>query len=251
MTDLGFKYLPVDSEERLKFLEQLLVQGQLYFPAAAAFNDPGEFRIHFRPPKQKAPIRRQFFIDNPRATENEFERWYRSTSWSSWHVYFEPSLQGDLISQLGVLCLSRTCRDPIMWAHYAANHAGVCVAFNIGKLLDQIDDPIFGSVSYRRRLPVLRYFGEDGKQVITKLLLTKYKGWSYEKEVRIVVRQGNVTKQISADAIEGIILGKDVPAPKEAQIKKIVETLPRPIKVLRAHLSYATYELEVGISEYE
>lgn len=258
MTGLGFKYLPVDSGERLKFLEQLLVEGQLYFPSVAAFNDPSEFRIHLRLPKQKAIIRRQYFIDNSRATEDEFESWYRNITPRSLRRFHEPLIRNDLSYQLGVLCLSQTCRDPIMWAHYAANHSGICVALNIGKIIDQISGLIFGLVSYRKRLPIVKYFGEDRKKVITKLILTKYKGWAYEKEFRIIAPQSNVTKQITLDVIDGIILGKDIPDDKEAQIRDILQSRPQPIKILKAHLSYTTYEMEIShdesctdISEYK
>ncbi len=245
MNKLSFKYLQVDTEERLKFLERLLILGQLWFPSAIGFNDPNEFRCQLRAPKRKSIIRRQYFADNSEAAEQDFESWYRTVSWKSWHLYQEPLIQRTLLSNLGVLCLSRTCRNPIMWAHYAGRHTGICVAFKV-EVFAQIDNLIrCESVVYRKRLPRVKYFGEDQTEVIKKILLTKYSGWAYEKEFRAITWEGDITKQIAPSVIDGVILGMNVSKDKEEQVLRMIEKRQSPTKVFKAGLSYLTYEMDI------
>lgn len=245
MDKLSFKYLPVNTPERIAFFNQLLIKNELWFPSPERFNDPNEFRVQLRAPKRKSIIRQQYFADNSEASEQDFESWYGSVSWRSWHIYQEPRIQRDLLGNLGVLCLSRTCRDPIMWAHYASGHTGICIAFNIDFHVEIENVILAESVLYRKHLPQVKYFGEDQTKVLRKLLLTKYTGWAYEKEYRVIISKGDVTKQIAPTNIDGIILGMRVSRETEDQILEMIAMRQSPVKVLRAHLSYLTYEMDV------
>ena len=241
MNAFHFKYMTVNSPERL---ESLLTESKLWFPSPTCFNDPNEFRFHLRAPKQKSIIRKQYFADHSEAVEEDFESWYRMVSWKSWPQYQEGFIRRDL-SSLGVLCLSTTCRNPIMWAHYADGHAGICVAFNSG-FLAEVDNLILAeSVLYRKRLPRVKYFGEDRTEVIRKLVLTKYSDWAYEREFRVITSHGNTAKQIAQTSIDGIILGTNISREKEDRILGIIGKRQSPIKVFRARLSYLTYEMEI------
>jgi hypothetical protein len=81
-----------------------------------------------------------------------------------------------IASRRGLLCFSATWRDPVLWAHYANKHKGLCLAF-------EVPDAICRAVTYvRRRLNLpIRPTLPDAEA----LIFTKYANWHYEEELRI------------------------------------------------------------------
>ena len=42
-------------------------------------------------------------------------------------------------AHFGILCFSRNWRSPMMWGHYASNHKGLCLGFDVN---DAITAPV-------------------------------------------------------------------------------------------------------------
>ena len=87
----------------------------------------------------------------------------------------------DFAKTKGLLCFSETWRSPLMWAHYAANHTGVCLGFDIP------DDRVHAVKYVSRRAP-----SPLPKDMLTQkfaqgLFLKKFSQWKYEKEHRAVI----------------------------------------------------------------
>lgn len=85
----------------------------------------------------------------------------------------------------GLLCFCRSWRNPVMWAHYAENHTGVCYGFDV-------DPKTFVDVRYvsERLYPNLtpeNFLQHVGEDQMVDLFATKYIHWSYEEEVRLLV----------------------------------------------------------------
>lgn len=83
----------------------------------------------------------------------------------------------------GILCFSRSWKNPVMWSHYAEKHKGMCLGFDVA-------DEVLMPVRYtKNRLNIdiegLHDQGKLDKNVMDKLLKTKYLDWSYEGEVRV------------------------------------------------------------------
>jgi hypothetical protein len=91
----------------------------------------------------------------------------------------------------GMLCFCRNWTNPVMWAHYAAQHKGVCYGFDVHK-------DIAIRVSYQsKRLPE-EDFHEDISEARSRsefeekfspkrAMSNKSYFWKYEKEVRVLV----------------------------------------------------------------
>jgi len=90
-------------------------------------------------------------------------------------VQFEKS---KIAKNKGLVCFSETKYDPVQWAHYAENHKGICLGFDIHD--DRLKKVKY--VSARLARSTL-----DESDRVEKLLTTKFKHWSYEKEHRLVV----------------------------------------------------------------
>lgn len=96
----------------------------------------------------------------------------------------------DIKSRAGLLCMSETWKEPLMWGHYADNHRGVCLAF-------EVNPNKFRQVLYVDERPKLEDFNtkkvKDLKGEEIDLISTmKFKQWSYEREWRSFVRLLNL-----------------------------------------------------------
>jgi hypothetical protein len=81
----------------------------------------------------------------------------------------------------GLLCFSRNWTNPLLWSHYAKNHKGICLSFDL-RLAE------VSMVNYiERRLPANGLF--------ELLLITKYVGWSYEQELRKFIDLSTTTRE--------------------------------------------------------
>lgn len=108
------------------------------------------------------------------------------------------------IRSFGIVSLSETQRNLLMWAHYSSEHKGVCIGYNTA-LLDNInsqtpveseDRIIFRKVNYdsilfdNEHLEAMddldltdnNYF----EWIAERILTTKSNDWSYEKEHRFI-----------------------------------------------------------------
>ena len=83
----------------------------------------------------------------------------------------------------GILCFSRRWRNPVLWSHYADSHRGICLGFDVR-------DEFFEAGKYQEKrldLNISKFKAlpkQERLELVKKLLFTKYKGWSYEEEVR-------------------------------------------------------------------
>jgi hypothetical protein len=106
----------------------------------------------------------------------------------------------------GILSLTRTPTNPLMWAHYAQKHEGLVIGIDVIKagLTDEQSNLIpaqFGNVIYVSRRPeqpfiskpgtmlavgTTHHFPQDHYEKLQRLFLHKPLCWSYEEEVRVV-----------------------------------------------------------------
>lgn len=95
----------------------------------------------------------------------------------------------------GVCCFSTASTSPLLWSHYADQHRGLCIGYD----LDRLPKPsprkvVYGGSRFIKTSTVFRTFVADDVQAKADLdrdvLLRKAKGWGYECEWRLVERQG-------------------------------------------------------------
>ncbi len=129
-------------------------QRRLKIARLAQLNDPFEFLP---------------FSLRTRADRAGFERW-----------------RGAMDIDHGLLCFSSKATNPVLWSHYAENHRGVCLAFDVpDHLLLEVQ-----YVSKRGRIDVDAFIGSDGEAgecLIRRALATKYTHWRYENEWRVFI----------------------------------------------------------------
>lgn len=104
----------------------------------------------------------------------------------------------DFMKKHGVISFSETYDNLLMWSHYASEHKGIAVEFNIDmespfslfnvNHISGASDLKFGKVNYRKKREYPAVFGVDDVSMVAEhYYLTKSDEWIYEKEHRFIV----------------------------------------------------------------
>ena len=78
----------------------------------------------------------------------------------------------------GLLCFTKSWRNPLLWSHYADSHKGICLGFDV-------PTHVLRPVKYEQyRLPSDHW---TGNVEISPIMWTKFTRWKYEEEQRWIV----------------------------------------------------------------
>jgi len=98
----------------------------------------------------------------------------------------------DQKSSMGISCLSEVPDSLLMWSHYANNHRGFCVAYNLLELNQKLKFSAVPVIYTKERI-CLRSISLDQEtlnketmSLFIQSLTSKSTEWSYEKEWRII-----------------------------------------------------------------
>ena len=132
----------------------------------------------------------------------------------------------------GVLCLSRKFDSPLMWSHYADQHRGVCIEYDVSMLKPHELHQITYGASREVLTSQLRDFifenSESARNAIDKAcLLTKASEWRYEREWRIL---GQLGSQASPLKLKSIIFGMNCPDTLQHTIEKALKGRDEEVK---------------------
>lgn len=134
--------------------------------------------------------------------------------------------------EIGVLCLSSKFDSPLMWSHYADQHRGVCIEYDVSELRPEA----LHKVSYGQSREVLASQIRDwvlhdnlaARQAIDKAcLLTKSREWAYEGEWRLL---GEVGLQDSPMRLKSVIFGMRCADVLKYTVVKALQGGPQKVK---------------------
>lgn len=173
----------------------------------------------------------------------------------------------ELLKEIGISCFSEAKDSILMWAHYAAEHSGVCIGFDTKKHFFQTA----WEVQYQDSLPIIYRPSDDPDAMLSKSLLTKSIHWNYEHEWRIVRRtitpeqQGAISvkyghhspEQIEVmvnqkgpgfycfpkQAITEVILGVKMTNPKKRQVLQWIQEAELDVPIYEAHRHPSEFRL--------
>jgi len=142
----------------------------------------------------------------------------------------------------GVFSLSSVYNNNLMWGHYAASHAGICIGFFTNFFLELEADYI-GRVTYTNLLPKLK---PDllSQENMENFFFTKELDWRYENEYRIVwrdIKERVVT--FNPNSIYSIHLGYDIGMSGKMFIDLIKNHLPH-IKIYKTIKDVREFKLK-------
>jgi hypothetical protein len=156
----------------------------------------------------------------------------------------------------GLICLSRSWANPLMWGHYGAKHTGVGLGFDVPDHIPA--EVIYASspetipLDKTTGLPVL-----DGK-LMRRLLRTKFHDWKYEDEMRIfvgldarTVQAGSYFYDFSDDfQLREVILGPNCGLPIEG-VRRLVAGYQPQITVTKARIAFGSFEVVENLAYRE
>lgn len=108
-----------------------------------------------------------------------------------------PSLIGVLDGlkvKTGIACFTETDDSLLMWSHYANNHSGMCIEYDLMKINEQLRfspvPVVYGGERVRLSTIDQDSFEAESKKVLIESLTSKSQEWSYEREWRIIRDDG-------------------------------------------------------------
>ena len=137
-------------------------------------------------------------------------------------------------ANVAVCSFSLVLEEPLLWAHYADEHRGLCLTYDFPECFLDNPDEILGTtpVEYDEN-PLTKWFiantpeqQTDFKEftlgLVKKILTIKGPSWEYEKEVRII-RKKEGPFEIKKEHLRQICFGLNTPESDVNLIQKLVE----------------------------
>jgi hypothetical protein len=147
------------------------------------------------------------------------------------------------IEKFGVICYSTIEPSTLMYSHYADNHRGMCLEFEV------LPENLIGmkEVKYKDRLDEFNFTLDKTllKEEIIKICTTKSKVWQYEKEYR----QLFTDKHFYADypgKLTGITFGCKASRDDIELVLSVLNSKVKDLKISKTFIQKNTYLL--GIS---
>jgi hypothetical protein len=148
-----------------------------------------------------------------------------------------------LAAKRGMLCFSATWKDPVLWAHYADKHRGLCIGFEIP---DQA--AVTRLVEYvPNRLPFPLSLGLAD---IERMLFTKFQNWEYEQEVRIFLALNDRENGLYFRSFDNllnpvvVIAGARCTLPKQT-LRTALGVFSRTVKLIKSRAGFRSFEVVV------
>ena len=154
----------------------------------------------------------------------------------------------ELAGSKGLICLSRSWTNPLLWGHYAERHTGIALGFEIpSKLLAEViyaKTPLKIPIDRKTNKPAL------SEKLMNQLLRTKFFDWKYEDEMRLFVQLDHETKEsglyfadFSADfQLREVILGPRCELPI-ASVRAVVASFSPAVSVIKSRIAFSTFRV--------
>lgn len=228
-----------------KDLKRTLENCTLGFSLLSNFNDPFEVKFQYR----------HFY----RSIEEQYASFELSSGIynNSNEVNIVELIQSQL-STYRVSCFSQIPHEPLMWAHYADKHQGICYCFNKDNIFPQPEYKK-GLVNYSTIVPLLDYFEGYSTEELLKpqlenVILTKSDNWTYEKELRYYTQTDENIHSFNPQSLQAVIIGSRAIENKdyvEDQIKSYNEKHETNVLILFSHPKRDSFSMQIGYNSIE
>jgi len=221
---LLYKYYPYS-----EYLLEMLLLKKAWYSKPEVFNDPLDCYLNFNDciPVNKYENCLRWQLKREGRTESQIKKDLELLISPSGEINDDAKriIEGisastlNVIRNIGVLCLTERNDSVTMWAHYADNHKGVCVGFVVTDEASPIQ------VTYVSNAPLVNFsdlLDSETENDEYRWIFSKNNDWSYEREWRLVVHQGNQLWPIPGK-ISHLIFGLRMDQSKRRTIIKILE----------------------------
>lgn len=149
-------------------------------------------------------------------------------------------------NKLGILSLSKSYDDELLWAHYADSHKGFCIEYDLEKLLaKQNPKHRFFNVQYSNQIPNLNFSQlsdqNDPDSLIKIMLGYKSQRWEYEDELRVITEHQGINIY-DFRTVKSIFFGLRM---ADSEITTIMKSLQgRGVEYFQMHVKVNSFKFE-------
>lgn len=160
-------------------------------------------------------------------------------------------LNNTLLKSIGVLSLSRTPSDILMWSHYAEFHQGFVVGFKYDMATMPYNGTFQDLIPHAVEYSDERFVRYASKGFSWECLLRKSTAWKYEQEERVFTTSEGpgIHSYNRKDMLYCVIAGARIKKDKLAILKDTVlytsDLLNREIKLKQASLSRDKFSIDI------
>ena len=237
-----------------EYSECLFAAPSVWFSPPSQLNDPFECRPYFTFKGNrdqiietlKRGLRRRYPESGDDEITAQAVSYYlggRYRNPETWEELRNHSIQ-HLANNIGLYCLSSKPDDILMWSHYGSGHSGFCLKFKATAYT-----PFFGraqEVQYSEDLPIVDVSNTPINEQIDLIFLTKFSGWSYEEEWRIIDHEtGPGLKEYPSELLTGVIFGIKMPKEDKNRIRDWINHGGREVIFYQAELNEKKFAIEI------
>jgi hypothetical protein len=167
------------------------------------------------------------------------------------------ALKDDVTTSRGLICFTESWRSPVMWAHYADKHRGICLGFDIaqGDTSGLVSPVVYNIDRLQFELDQEQPLYGINEEFVRALIYTKSKEWAYEREWRVMANledQDPISKHYYVDfgpqlQLREVILGARNDSPV-GQVAKLTRGNASPVKVLKARAAFHEFTMVENLS---
>ena len=158
------------------------------------------------------------------------------------------TMKDQINADKGLICLSESWSNPLLWGHYAERHTGIALGL-------EIPEKLLAPVIYATKpltIPIDKRTGtpKPSETLVNQLLRTKFADWKYEKEMRLFVRLDHSTKEsgmyfydFSNDLqLREVVLGPRCELPI-SRVRSLVAGWTPPVEVIKARIAFSKFRV--------
>ncbi|MEN9894385.1 MAG: hypothetical protein RIR97_237 [Pseudomonadota bacterium] len=147
-------------------------------------------------------------------------------------------LRDKIDSKFGIICFSKSWKQPLMWSHYADAHRGICLGFDIS------ETPNFKKVEYIPNRPYPNPSDDISFETMTyeqlsEMGFVKSNHWQYEEEYRLILKLADLkVDKVNVNCEQKTLYFQ--PFSPQLKLKKVIVGH-------RCNLSRETLEKNIGV----
>lgn len=246
-----YRYISPDISEA-KLREQL-IDSDFWLSSSSDFNDPFDMTAHVV--LEGGVMEKRAKLDALVKQHNKSLGW-RERQTEVTRMMTNPTFEKSGIKRIleknlreaGVLCFSESPKNVLMWSHYAKDHKGLVLQFEIAKHAEEFTGAL--PVAYNGAYPTFNWFKKTEDQLMN-IILRKHPDWGYEKERRIVrIGDAHTFLYINPEALTGIIFGCKAEEKLKEKVKRVLRSRAQKrislVKLYQAYKSPSEYKLIIG-----
>jgi hypothetical protein len=131
------------------------------------------------------------------------------------------------MAKIGIASFSEIYDHELMWAHYADQFRGICIAYHFLRLRQSLPDGVeFVRMYYNEKNPTVGRTRKTADQIARRVLSYKNHRWLYEREWRMFGPQGKV-KYSKATCTPRVYMGYRIDPHERQKIERAL----RPLKI--------------------